>query len=85
MERKERDFVVNAIAEDYRRRVDWIEHRLLEMVDPEGKVLKADAEAVIFQHYRCSRHSVRRYLDTLEGARIITVNSTHLIVEAKRK
>lgn len=76
--------LVNAIAEDYRKRVDWIEHRLLEMADEKGQILKVDAEAIIFQHYRCSRHSVRRYLETLEGARVISMNSTHLTVVEKQ-
>jgi hypothetical protein len=76
--------MVNAIAEDYRHRIDWIEAVLLREADAEGKCVKADIEAIIYKHYRCSRHSVRRYLETLEGARIITQNSVFLIVEAKR-
>jgi len=54
------------------------------MADPEGKVLKKDVESIIYQHYLCSRYAVNRYLETLEGARIITVNSSYLVVEAKK-
>lgn len=76
--------MVNAISEDYRHRVDWIEHRLIEMADEKGQVLRTDAEALIFQRYRCSRQAVRRYLETLEGARVIIQNDAHLIVAEKQ-
>ncbi len=84
MERWTLESLVNSIAEDYRRRVEWIQHQILDMADPEGKVLKKDVESIIYQHYLCSRYAVNRYLETLEGARIITVNSSYLVVEAKK-
>jgi hypothetical protein len=55
------------------------------MADETGQVPRADVEAMIFQHYKCSELAVKRYLRTLEGARIISQNSVYLIVEAKRK
>jgi len=76
--------VVNLLAEEFRHRIDWIEGILKQMANEEGQVLKADAEAAIFKHYRCSDTAVRRYLRTLEGARIISQNSIYLIVEEKR-
>ena len=84
-ERIERDIVGNILSEEYRHRVDWIAHRLAEMADQNGLVVKSDAEAIIYQHYLCSEFAVRRYLKTLEGARIITMNSTHLTVMEKKK
>jgi len=55
------------------------------MADEKGQVLKSDIERVIYQYYRCSRFSVQRYFETLEGAGIVTRNSVYLIVEAKKK
>ena len=55
------------------------------MADEKGQILRGDVESMIYQHYRCSEFAVRRYLKTLEGARIISQNSVYLIVEAKRK
>jgi len=55
------------------------------MADDKGQVLRADAEAIIYQHYFCSEFAVHRYLRTLQGARIIEMNSTHLTVMEKKK
>ena len=75
----------NPLADEYTHRIDWIEARLLDMADEKGEVLRSDVEALIYKHYRCSELAVRRYLKTLEGARIISQNSVYLIVEAKVK
>jgi len=77
--------LVNLLAEEYRHRIQWIQARLNEMADEKGQVVKTDLEAVVYQHYLCSDTAVRRYLRTLEGARIISQNSVYLIVEEKRK
>lgn len=76
--------MVNRMAEDYRHRIDWIENRLLEMADADGKVFRGDFDRLVYLHYKCSRSALQRYLETLEGAGILTQNSTHLIIEAKR-
>jgi hypothetical protein len=55
------------------------------MADREGKVLRTDAEAVIYQYFMCSDTALRRYIRTLKGARIIEENSSYLIVTEKQK